>query len=66
MQIQDVRSLASANIGSEYNLVMAIIIMARPPTNRKKPENPIRKFNIESLKTESTLDLYKRRVSQKI
>lgn len=65
-QVLDIRSLTSANIGSDHNLVLGVISGMRRPTKADKQHDPVTKFNIESLKTESILDLYRRRLTNKI
>lgn len=64
-QILDVRALIFANIGFDHNLVLGKITMSKSLRKHKHQGGSTEKFNIESLKNESTKDLYKRRLAQK-
>lgn len=63
-EILDVRTLNSANIGSDHALVLCKIrlnITFRKRTNKEYTE----KFNLESFQNDSTKDLYARRLEDK-
>ncbi|XP_055378928.1 craniofacial development protein 2-like [Condylostylus longicornis] len=64
-QILDVRSLSSANIGSDHQLVLAKIRL-NVQSKKRPPPVYVEKLNIESLKTESVKNLYKNRLAEKI
>lgn len=59
------RTLTSANIRTDHNLVLGKIRLTIQLKKTPKPEY-VDKFNIESLDSDSTKDLYSRRLSQKI
>lgn len=64
-RIQDVRTLASANAGTNHHLIMAKI---RITTQKfcSRPTEQISKLNIESLNDNSVKYLYQRRLKEKI
>lgn len=64
-QILDVRTLTSANIGSDHGLVLGKLGMT-VQRRKKPPKITTEKFNIELIHQDSIRDLYKRRLSQKI
>lgn len=64
-QVLDVRALTSANLGTDHNLILCKVHMERPNKFKKKPLY-VEKHNIESLSTESTQELYKNRLSEKL
>ncbi|KAK9886005.1 hypothetical protein WA026_014791 [Henosepilachna vigintioctopunctata] len=64
-QILEVRVLTSANLGTDHKLVLCKMLMEQPRKVIKKPIY-IRKFNIESLSTESTRQLYELRLSSRL
>lgn len=57
-QILDVRSLNSANIGSDHSLVLSKLRMY-PTQGKRKPPIYVEKFNIQSLEDQSTRRLRK-------
>ncbi|XP_055389945.1 uncharacterized protein LOC129618936 [Condylostylus longicornis] len=64
-QILDVRTLTSANVGSDHGLVLCKIRENIPRSKQRKPEY-IEKLNAESLNTDSTKLLYENRLRDKI
>lgn len=64
-QVLDVRSLTSANVGSDHPLVLGKLRMITTP-ERRAPVVETEKFNIESLINESTQKLYETRLKQHI
>ncbi|XP_044749780.1 uncharacterized protein LOC123310377 [Coccinella septempunctata] len=64
-QILDVRVLTSANVGTQHGLVLCKYRTAHI-AKKKKVANYITKFNVESLKDESTRYLYQCRLCEKI
>ncbi|XP_045462690.1 craniofacial development protein 2-like [Harmonia axyridis] len=62
---QDVRSLASANAGTDHHLVLAKIRTDVQPPHKKSTETRSI-FNIESLSDDSTKQLYRQRLRRKI
>lgn len=76
LKIHDVRVLRSATCGSDHNLLKARILLL-PKSNREQRQEPrqeqnqdtqIRqpRYNLESFEIESTKDLYKKRLDQKL
>ncbi|XP_030750802.1 uncharacterized protein LOC115878433 [Sitophilus oryzae] len=59
-QIIDIRVLSSPNIGTDHKLVLGKIRIGAP-LSKKRPSIKTDKFNIESLKHESTKQLYSNR-----
>ncbi|KAK4878852.1 hypothetical protein RN001_011358 [Aquatica leii] len=65
-QITDVRALTSANIGSDRNLILGKVTMMKPPPKKHSQLANQEKFNIESFRNQSTIDLYQRRLKQNL
>ncbi|XP_065172608.1 uncharacterized protein [Atheta coriaria] len=61
--IEDVCSLTSANINSDHNLVLCKTRIHHNPKKIKVAETRT-KYNIESLRNESTMQLYEKRLKQ--
>lgn len=53
-------------LGSDHNLILGKITSFRSPSKMKSIGATIHKYNIESFKDMSVMDLYQRHVSQKI
>lgn len=66
MQIIDARTLNSSNIGSDHKLILCRLRLKRARRKLQTREEEYKKLNIEILKTESTRDLYAKRLSEKI
>lgn len=64
-QILDVRTLTSANVGTQHGLVLCEYRLKQTKIRKKSPIY-ISKFNTESLREDSTRDLYQRRLNEKI
>ena len=64
-EILDVRTLNSANIGSDHALLLCKV-RTHFQIKRKETSEPIEKLNIESLSYESTRELYCKRLQGKI
>lgn len=65
-QVLDVRSITSANIGSDHNLVLCKLRMNMQRKRQDKNNIIKTKFNIESLTNTSTKNLYQTRLQRKI
>lgn len=65
-QILDVRSITSANIGTDHNLVLCKLRMNIQRKRQEKNKCTRNKFNIESLSNTSTKNLYQTRIDEKI
>lgn len=61
-QILDVRTLNSANVGSDHSLLLAKITLECTPKNRQGPSLQQQKINIESLWDTSVRKLYEKRL----
>ena len=65
-QIVDIRTLNSANVGTDHNLVLCKYRAVLQLTRKKKTVPPIEKYNIESFMNEGTKHLYQQRLLRKI
>lgn len=65
-QILDIRTLNSANIGSDHKLLFGKIRMKLKPNKNTSPIKSEEKINVESLWNKSVRDLYQRRLKCKV
>ncbi|XP_044749781.1 uncharacterized protein LOC123310378 [Coccinella septempunctata] len=66
LQILDVRTLNSANIGSDHKLLLGKIKIKLKPHKNTGPTSPEEKINVGALWNESTTQLYQQRLKEKI
>lgn len=64
-QIKDVRTLTSANIGTDHGLVLCKLNLD-VQLKKRTTAPPVEKLNIESIETPSTKELYKTRLENRI
>lgn len=64
-QVLDVRTLNSANVGTDHSMVLCKILL-ESPRKTKSTKVTVEKYNIESLTDESTRHLYQNRLSSKL
>lgn len=66
VQVQDIRTLNSANVGSDHKLLLGKIKLKLSLKQQKGPKKEEQKYNIESLWDQSTRTLYQHRLREKI
>lgn len=66
LQILDVRTLNSANVGSDHSLLLAKIKLKLKPQKKQEQATRESKINIESLWDPSIKQLYEKRLTEKI
>ena len=65
-QVLDVRTLNSADVGSDHSLLLGKIRIKLRPQHNYKPTNKVEKINVESLWDPTIKELYENRLKEKI